>query len=172
MAQQNQDSAGVVIEQTAPQARFSLRVRPERREALAAVLGLDLPERIGTRATAEAGEALCLGPDEWLVIARDGAALTQTARAGEIPHSLSDISDREISLRLSGPGVLGLLSAGCPRDLASIPPGGGARTLFESATVVLWRDGETDFRMDIWRSFTPQVRSILEQARADIAAGL
>lgn len=172
MTQQNQNSAGVMIEDMALEARFSLRGRPEQRMALAAALGLALPERVGTRAKAAAGEALCLGPDEWLIIASDGAALTEAARASAIPHSLSDISHREISLRLSGPRVLDLLSAGCPRDLATIPAGGGARTLFESATVVLWRDGENEFRMDIWRSFAPQVRSILDQARTDIAAGL
>ena len=46
------------------------------------------------------------------------------------------------------------------------------RAAHDSATVVLWRDGPTEFRMDVWRSFLPHVRGILALAEAELKAGL
>ena len=47
-----------------------------------------------------------------------------------------------------------------------------ARTVFDSATVILWRDGPTDFRMDIWRSFVPHVCALLAQVQDEVMADL
>lgn len=167
-------AASVVIEDLPHVLRLSLRVKPAHRATLAGALGLDLPIRIGARAAANGAEALCLGPDEWLITAPESTALTDAARAvyAAAPHSLVDISDREITLRLSGPAVLDLLATCCPRNIAAMPVGSAARTVFDSATVILWRDGPTDFRMDVWRSFVPHVRSLLTQVQGEIAAGL
>lgn len=167
-------NAPVLVEELAPAARFSLRVRPDHRAALAQALGVDLPARIGDRAVSDGREALCLGPDEWLVTAPEAAAIAATAAAvyATAPHSLTEISDREITLRLTGPQVLDLLATGCPRDVAALAEGRGCRTVFDSATVTLWRDAETEFRMDVWRSFAPHVRSLLAQAEAELIAGL
>lgn len=49
---------------------------------------------------------------------------------------------------------------------------GGVRTVFDSATIVLWRDGPAEFRMDIWRSFAPHVRSLLAQAETELSAAV
>ena len=57
------------------------------------------------------------------------------------------------------------------REVA-LAEGRAVRTVFDSATVVLWRDGPAEFRMDIWRSFAPHVRSLLAQAEAELIAGL
>lgn len=167
-------AAAIRIEDAAPALRLSLRVKPAHRDAVGRALGLDLPARVGQRAQAGDIQALCLGPDEWLIAAPEGAPLADAARAvyADAPHSLVDISDREITLRLSGPAVLNLLAACCPRNLAAMAVGSAARTVFDSATVILWRDGPADFRMDVWRSFAPHVRSLLAQAQAEIAAGL
>ncbi|MTE01255.1 sarcosine oxidase subunit gamma [Paracoccus sp. YIM 132242] len=168
------DASPVLVEDVVPALRLSLRVKPAHRATLAQALGLDLPARVGARAVANGTEALCLGPDEWLLTAPEGTDLASPARAvyADAPHSLVDISDREVTLRLSGPAVLDLLAACCPRNVAAMPVGTAARTVFDSATVVLWRDGPADFRMDVWRSFAPHVRSLLAQVRQEIAAGL
>ena len=168
------DLSPVLVEDLAPAPRLSLRVKPAHRVTLGQALGLDLPTRVGARMAAGGTEALCLGPDEWLITAPEGAGLADAVHAvyAGAPHSLVDISDREITLRLSGPAVLDLLATCCPRNVAAMPVGSAARTLFDSATVVLWRDGPTDFRMDIWRSFAPHVRSLLAQVQTEIAAGL
>ncbi|MCF3975032.1 sarcosine oxidase subunit gamma [Paracoccus salsus] len=167
-------AAPVQIEELAPAARFSLRVRPDGRAALAQALGLDLPGGIGDR-TADGGrEALCLGPDEWLILAPEAAPLAKAAASvyADAPHSLTEISDREITLRLSGPQVLDLLASCCPRDVEAMPEGRGCRTVYDSATVTLWRDGPTEFRMDVWRSFLPHVLGLMALTKAELQAGL
>ena len=167
-------AAAIRIEDAAPALRLSLRVKPAHRETLGGALGLALPTRVGARVAAGGTEALCLGPDEWLLTAPEGTDLATPARAvyATAPHSLVDISDREITLRLSGPAVLDVLAACCPRNVGAMPVGSAARTVFDSATVILWRDGPADFRMDIWRSFAPHVRSLLAQVQGELAAGL
>lgn len=168
------DLSPVRVEDLPPVLRLSLRVRPAHRDRLGRALGLDLPARIGARMAADGTEALCLGPDEWLIAAPEGADPASAARAiyPDVPHSLADISDREISLRLSGPAVLDLLASCCPRNVAAMPVNGGARTVFDCATVILWRDGPADFRMDVWRSFAPHVRALLAQVQGELATGL
>lgn len=164
------------IEELAPEARFSLRVRPANAPVLGQALGLDLPGRIGQIAEARGHKALCLGPDEWLICAPEAArdAIVEAAREAyaAAPHSLTEISDREISYAISGPAAQELLSIACPRDLDRLAPGQAVRTVFDSAQVVLWRDGPEAFRLDVWRSFAPHVRALLDTGRAEIDAGL
>ncbi len=156
--------------------RLSLRVRPENAPALAQACSVNLPERIGARSGREGIETLCLGPDEWVLIAPPGARGALCARFtkayAEIPHACCDISDREITLALSGPGVLDMLATGIARDLDAVAEGSGWRTLFDSVSVVLWRDGPEEFRIDVWRSFAPHLRALLALAEAERAAGL
>lgn len=169
-------AAPVQIEELPPMARFSLRLRPARRMVLAEAIGVDLPVKIGDRARTGTREVLCLGPDEWLIVTTpdDAGALSRAAATAyaRAPHSLCEISDREITLRLSGPQVLDLLATGCPRDIEGLAEGRAVRTLFDSATVVLWRDGPSEFRMDIWRSFLPHVRALLNLAQDELQTGL
>ena len=152
--------------------RLSLRARKPALPALGAALGLALPERIGRRAAADGVEALCLGPDEWTLLApAEGVAALLAAGAGvDQPHSLVDISGREVTLRIEGPRATDLLTLGCPRDIAAIPVGEGRRTVFDGVTVVLWRDGETSFRMDVWNSFAPHLGRLLDIGARELAA--
>ncbi|GAA0310460.1 sarcosine oxidase subunit gamma [Rhodovulum strictum] len=166
----------VTVEELAPVARFSLRVRDKGVAAVGKALGLTLPGRIGERADRGDLAVLCLGPDEWLLTAPEEARAGIVADLAGIyaraPHSLTDISHREVGFRISGPAAATLLSMGCPRDLDRLAPGRGVRTLFDSASVILWRDGPDMFRMDVWRSFAPHVRSLLEIGQQELAAGL
>ncbi len=172
----NFDTQPFLLEELPPVARFSLRVRSANRGALEGALGLELPDLVGHRSTRGQAEVLCLGPDEWMILTpeADRDALVSVAASAymQIPHSLVEVSDREITLRLSGPQALTALTAGCPRDIDAIPVGRGARTLFDNATVVLWRDGPQDFRMNVWRSFVPHVRAILDKVMAELKSGL
>ena len=58
----------------------------------------------------------------------------------------------------------------CPRNIDTIPPGAGRRTAFDGVTVVLWRDGETSFRMDVWNTFAPHVYDLLAIGCRELAA--
>ncbi|MHA6324237.1 sarcosine oxidase subunit gamma [Roseivivax sp. CAU 1753] len=161
------------VDLIAPVGRFSLRARADAIAALSAALGFDLPARIGTRTASEGTEALCLGPDEWLILAAEdaGAGIVAAFAAvyADTPHALTEITDREVTFRLGGPQAAELLTLGMPRDVDSIATGAARRTLFDGATVVLWRDGEQDFRMDVWRSFAPHVASLLVTGCTELA---
>ncbi|SNY94141.1 sarcosine oxidase subunit gamma [Cohaesibacter sp. ES.047] len=156
----------------APCGRLSIRARGDV-APFSAALGLSLPGKIGSIASNGETRAICLGPDEWaLHMASDAVPTIIEAFAGlyaENPHSLVDISGREISLLISGPQATDLLTIGTPRDIASIPVGEGRRTLFDCATVVLWRSSETRFQMDIWNSFAPHLIGLLKTGCAEFA---
>jgi sarcosine oxidase, subunit gamma len=167
-------AAGTTITELAPTTRIALRVADPAGVGIA--LGVPLPGRIGSRAANGARSALCLGPDEWLIEAPETEAGALVAAIADLraqtPISTVEVSDREITWRLEGPRVLDLLAAGCPRDLARMPVGGGARTLFDNAQVVLTREAEDRFHLTVWRSFAPHVRAILDLATRELATGL
>ncbi|PJN93832.1 sarcosine oxidase subunit gamma, partial [Amaricoccus sp. HAR-UPW-R2A-40] len=114
-------------------------------------------------------------PDEWLleVPVEDAAAFLERLSdlGARMPVSAVEVSDREVTLALSGPAVLDLLASGCPRDLARMAVGTGARTVFDTVQVVLTREAEDRFHMTVWRSFAPHVRALLDLAAREIAAG-
>ncbi len=150
-------AAGVTVTQLPPTTRITLRI--------ADPSGLPLPTRVGDRQ----GVALCLGPDEWLLEGEGAAAVVAGLPA---PCSAVEVSDREISYALEGPAVLDLLATGCPRDLAAMPVGTGARTIFDTVQIVLTREAGDRFHLTVWRSFAPHVRALLDIAVRELAAGL
>ncbi|WP_420328481.1 sarcosine oxidase subunit gamma [Mameliella sp.] len=167
------ESAAARVSLTAPCARMSLRARGDL-APLNTVLGLTLPVRIGQRAQAGDFQALCLGPDEWMLQAPETLAPGIQAACddvyGVLPHSLVDVSGREVTFALDGPRAVDLLTLGMPRNPDSIAVGEGRRINFDGVTVVLWRDGETAFRMDVWHSFAPHLLHLLETGVRELAA--
>ena len=153
-----------------PAARWILRGGSKAREAAGAALGLPLPA-LACRAAADAERAaLWLGPDEWLLIAAEErapqmAAALAAALAG-VPHSLVEVSHRQVALELAGHDAPLLLAAGCPLDLeaSAFPVGMCTRTMLAKAEIVLWRTGAEVFRIEVWRSFAPYVSAFLEEA--------
>ena len=164
------ETAAARVQAAAPVGRLSLRTRD--REGLAGALGLELPGKIGQRARTDRIEVLCLGPDEWtLRLDPDAVAGVLAKSAGtDIPHALVDISAREVTLLIDGPRTAELLTLGCPRDIATIPPGQARRTVFDGATVILWHDEPGRFRMDIWNSFAPHLLHLLATGCRELAA--
>jgi sarcosine oxidase, subunit gamma len=166
--------APATIAERPPTTRIALRTGDP--SAVGAALSLKLPEKVGARAAAGTRTALCLGPDEWLLEAPEAEAKTLTGAladlATRLPLSAVEISDREVTLALTGPAVLDLLTTGCPRDVAKLAVGSGARTVFDTAQVVLTREAEDRFHLTVWRSFAPHVRALLDIAARELAAGL
>ncbi len=167
------ETPDVVVSLASPSARFSLRARGDL-SLIETALGLKLPERIGQRSADRGREALRLGPDEWVLLApQDEAGKLTTACAdaySERPHSLVDISAREMTFVIEGARASELLTIGCPRDIAKIPEGEARRTVFDGVTVVLWIDAPTRYRLDCWNSFAPHVGELLETGAREIAA--
>ncbi|MFS8056781.1 sarcosine oxidase subunit gamma family protein [Rhizobium sp. BR 317] len=153
--------------------RLSLRARGDLK-ALNTAFGLPLPDIIGRRAKNAEAEAVRLGPDEWIILSCPEQMAKLIAACAAIyehhPHSLVDISGREVTLLIEGPMAAELLTLGCPRDIETIPVGESRRTVFDGATVVLWRDAEDRFRMDIWNSFAPHLGHLLETGCKELAA--
>lgn len=135
---------GVTIILAPPMRRWSLRARS--RQALETLLAMPLPARIGeTR-----GDIACLGPDEWFWRAPN--AMPKATGAG-LPLSLVDISERSVTLIVDGPDARAVLNAGCPLDLQNFAIGRFTRTIYEGVEIILHRESETRWTVDVWRSF-------------------
>ena len=135
---------GVGIAPAPAMARYSLRARDA--ALLSSVIGRPLPDRIGDVAEGIAR----LGPDEWLALLPAGTILP--AGAGQ-PVSVVDVSSRAIGLVVEGQGAAALIATGCPLDVERIAPGRATRTLYETVEIVLWRQSDTRFHIETWRSF-------------------
>ena len=159
------------IAPAAPASRISLRAPAETRAALAKALGLKLPDKPKTSASAGSRHALWLGPDEWLVIDEEGADLPALCRSVQALHSAVDISHRNTAILVSGTGAEAVLAAGCPQDIsrAVFPVGACSRTILGKVEIVLFRTGEDAFRVEVWRSFSDYAFTLLSEAARDAA---
>jgi sarcosine oxidase, subunit gamma len=153
-----------------PTARFILQGGAAARRAAGAAFGVVLPEdacranSVGDRA------ALWLGPDEHLLLAPAGEAAAVAAQLASalsgIPHSLVEVSARQVAMQVSGPDSSELLNSGCPLDLdpAQFPPGMCTRTIVGKAEAVLWRKADAEYHLEVWRSFAGYVVDWLREA--------
>lgn len=168
--------AAVSVAVLPPVARLNLRIAPADLAAASAAFGQTLPGKVGQGVAKDNRAAWCLGPDEWLLHAPEAEQATivaDFARARAVtPHSLTVISDREVAIAITGPRAPELLSVACPLDLSRMAPGTAKRTLFDSAQVVLIRDTDDAFRIEVWRSFLPHVSELLDIALREFACGL
>ena len=105
------------------------------------------------------GDAIWLGPDEWLVLG---------GREEEYPGAAAavDVSANRVGFALSGPGAADVLAQSCSLDLhpAAFPPGRCAQTLVARAQVILLRPDEDTFHLLVRPSFAPYLRAWLEDA--------
>jgi len=153
-----------------PAARFVLRGAPAVMTAAGAALGLQISDIACRSASTGVRAALWLGPDEQLLLApvADGEAIAHQLgqSLSALPHSLVDVSHRQIALELSGPQAQNVLNAGCPLDLhlESFPVGACTRTVLGKCDIVLWRTGATTFHIEVWRSFADYASRFLAEA--------
>ena len=154
----------------APAARFILQGGPAARRAAGDAFGVALPEEACRANAAGDRAALWLGPDEHLLLGQASdapaiAAQLASALAG-IPHSLVDVGQRQVAVRVSGPDAGELLNSGCPLDLdpLAFPPGMCTRTVIGKAEAVLWRKTAAEYHLEVWRSFAGYVVDWLREA--------
>jgi sarcosine oxidase subunit gamma len=157
------------VRDAGPAVRFVFRGSRAVADAIGPAFGVTLPDTPCRAASAAERHALWLGPDEWLLIGPDGdlpalaASLKQAA--GNLPHSLVDVSHRGAALLLDGTRVTEVLNAGCPLDLdAAFPVGMCVRTVFGKAEIVLWRRAPRSFYLEAPRSYLPYVIAFLDEA--------
>ncbi len=163
------------VEEIRPAVRLSLRGGESVAESAGRALGIELPRQACRAGCSESRAALWLGPDEWLLIEFDkapiGAGQIEAALSG-LPHSLVEITHRQLGLKLSGRDAATALNAACPLDLslAAFPVGSCTRTLFGKAEIVLWRRGVDEFHVETWRSFAAYVVALLDLGCRDAAS--
>ncbi len=154
----------------APEAsRISLRAGADAIEALSTALDLGLPTQPKTSESKNGRTALWLGPDEWLIIDKNGADLMAICTKATALHSAVDISHRNTAIVVSGPAAADTLNGGCPLDLSlsGFPVGACARTILAKIEIVLYRPSEDTFRVECWRSFAPYALGILTESAID-----
>lgn len=148
-------AAGVTISLAAPMNRYSVRAHSA--QAVETVLNLKVPKKIG----ATEGSIACLGPDEWLLRAEASAAMPTGAG---LPVAITDISERSICLIVEGPRASEILMAGCPLDLDQFAVGRATRTIYETVEIIIIRDAENRFQVEVWRSFSAWLWTALTTA--------
>jgi sarcosine oxidase, subunit gamma len=172
-----QPLGGCTVREADPAARFVLRGPAAVAQAAGKAFGTALPAQINRAEARDPRAGLKVGPDEWLLVAGDAADDAATAAletaldsalAG-LPHSLVDVSHRQTALLVEGAGAATALNAALPLDLSTgaFPVGMATRTIFEKAEIVLWRQGEDAFRIEVWRSFAPYVMALLAAVQAE-----
>ena len=169
------DAAGrLQVTVVADCARFSLRVGDAGRGAAGQALGCALPARIGGLDQREGRSALCVGPDEWFLLAplAEASAIEDRFRSVQIPHSLVDVSHREVGIDVSGPAAALALSSACALDPDAIAPGAGTRTIFDKAPIVLIKYAADRYRIEVWQSFASHVWGLLVEAGREIALAI
>ena len=106
-----------------------------------------------------AGDAIWLGPDEWLVLG---------GREEDYPDAWAavDVSAARVCLELAGEGAADVLARGCAIDLheSVFPPGTCAQTLVARAQVILYRTDEHTFRLLVRPSYVDYLRAWLQDA--------
>jgi heterotetrameric sarcosine oxidase gamma subunit len=140
MGRVRHDSFGVL--------RLGRGASPAEIEATGALLGLELPQAPNCAAGARP-RALWTGPLEWTVIdaSPDQVAALQEPVAGVLSH-YADITDARAGFRLLGPDAARLVASECPLDLAALPPGGCAQSVFAGMPILLDRRlGEDGLRL-------------------------
>lgn len=145
-------AASVTLHALEPLAQVDLRADAGR-------LALPLPTEANTTSEHGGRSLLWLGPDEWLVVAPDGAQgeierelREALARAGTW-GSVVDVSGQRAGFELAGPLAGDVLATGCSLDLhpRSFGPARCAQTLLARASVILWRPAAPP----VWRILVP-----------------
>ena len=152
-----------------PGSRLILQCDAAARSAAATVWGVPFSEEhcrahsLGERAT------LWLGPDEHLLWQASRESLLPIADLEKAlathPHSLVDVSHRQVALEISGPHAAVILAGACPLDLDAreFPVQMCTRTVLAKAEIVLWRTAPDAFHVEVWRSFQPYAQALLSE---------
>lgn len=160
--------------------QLNLRLDPAGAAAdpVAKVLGVPLPTAPCTSMRSGTYEMLWMGPDEWLVLAPDGAAdelraALVDAIGTDVHGAVTDVSAQRFAVSLSGRSAREVLAKGCSIDLhPSVAPSGRCvQTLLAQTgvVVVVHDDTATDFLLLVRSSFVQYFVDWLVDATAELS---
>lgn len=122
--------------------------------AVAGVIGGQLPTEPNTVARYGDFTVFWLGPDEWLIHTPENgeASVINSLRGtlGDIHAAVTDVSDYYVVIQMRGDNAADVLARACPLDLhpRAFPEGGCAQTVFAHATILLHQvDGGYDVQV-------------------------
>ncbi len=161
-------SAKVRLTPALPATRVSLRAGADAVAGLSKSLGLKLPTKPKTSASAKGRTAFWIGPDEWFLIDEKGDTLMADCAASGVVHSATDISHRNTAIIVSGPAAADTLNAACPLDLslAAFPSGRDAHRVRQDRDHPLPRRGRY-VPVECWRSFAEYAFGMLAEGAED-----
>lgn len=168
------------LELETPLAAADLRVDPagEGPDAVADAVGGPLPAAADSWTGIPGGQAMRLGPDEWLLThttARPEDWEFHVDEAATAHGGMAvDVSAGRTTLRLRGPAARELLSFGCAIDLrpASFPRGRCAQTLLGQGPVLLVAHGGDDLQLFVRTSVAGYVVDWLVDAAQELRPSL
>lgn len=155
-----------------PADRLAIWSEDTARDDVAKTIGLALPDALNQGKVTGDGLVLRSGPEEYLAIktpANGGWASLEKHDFADAMVSLTDVSHRNMAFVIDGPNAAWILTAGCAQDLRdrSFPVSKATRTVFAKAEVILWRETETRWRVEVWRSFAPYLAEYFAAAIKD-----
>jgi len=156
-----------------PASRLVLQCDAAGRVAAGEVWGVPFSEEPCRARVAGARATLWLGPDEHLMwqASRDlPFPLEELERAlSPYPHSLVEVSHRQVALEISGAHAANILSGACPLDLdlREFPVNMCTRTVLAKADIVLWRTAPQVFHLEVWSSFARYAHDLLTEIGRD-----
>ncbi len=156
--------------------RYNIRAAKTDLTAIEKMAGIKLPRKIGASNMKPDMFSMCLGPDEWFIIADPkNKSKLETAFAKlekSFTVSIVDVSHRNVCFGIMGEKFKEAVNIGCPLDLSidAFPVGKCTRTIFENAPIILMRTGENHFGMECWRSFAPYIAGFMGRYATDLAA--
>lgn len=157
-------------------ARFILRIDPLNLAAASAIWGATLPPTIGGLVANSGRIATCIGPDEWYLIAplseQDVIESGFAALYASTIHSLVDVGHREVGIAIEGPEAVLALQASIAFDIAAMPVGSGCRTIIDRVQIILLREEQDRFRIEVWHSFSDHVWNLLAGICREIELGV
>ena len=118
---------------------------PRFQAAVRAAIGIEVPSAANTAFGNAERSALWLGPDEWLIVGREGTErqLVDSLRGalGALHCSVADVSASRAVIEISGARAREVLMKGCALDLhpRTFALGRCAQTLFARAQIILWQ---------------------------------
>ena len=157
-------------------ARFVLRIDPQNLAAASKAWGANLPPAISGLVSDAGRIATCIGPDEWYLVApladHDAIESAFAELYATSIHSLVDVGHREVGIAVEGPEAVLALQASIAFDVAAMPIGSGCRTIIDKAQIILLRQGQDAFRVEVWHSFSDHVWNLLAGICREIELGV
>jgi len=94
-----------------------------------------------------------IGPGQWLIAGAGSGTLAEAQAALAPGFALSDQTHGRVRMALSGPRAGDLLAKGTAVNVAALPEGGAAQTLFGHIGITLARTGPEAFELAVLRGF-------------------